>query len=130
MSDSEKLVREARKNKKTVEQNLKKVVEEYRKFAESSKKIKLDGIVGLIYNNVFYPLIEELEGFYYIGGETIYMVLKDNCRVYQGNTDVMEIVIDSDPEIVKLGKPPINPIGCPALIKEIPKGMSKFERRL
>lgn len=117
------------KNKDEIERNLNDIIEKYIDFTKTTKKIKLEGIVGVVYSNIFYPFLEEIDGFYYLGGQNIYIVLKTKCKLYEGRDNVLQ-VIPSKLDI-EYGKPPIIPIGCPpTTLRNFPKGLSDFEKRL
>lgn len=126
---SEKVINRARRNKKDFDEELGKLVEEYKIFANKSPKLKVNGIVGVIYSNIFYPLIDEIDGFYYLGGGNIRMVLKSKCKIYDGNKEVVK-AYPSDHDI-KIGKSPIIPFGCdPTSLRSYPPGLKNFEKKL
>lgn len=126
---SEKVVDRAKRSKKTFDDKLNELVEEYKDFAKDKSKLKVGDIAGVIYSQIFYPLIEEIDGFYYLGGDNIRMVLKTKCKIYQSNNSVLQVFPSQDD--ITFGKSPIIPIGCdPTSLKAFPKGLDKFQKKL
>lgn len=122
-------VKNQRNNKKVLENNLKKVVDSYIEYSSKIKTIKAKDIYGVVYSNVFFPIIDEIDGFYYLGGRNIYIVLKSKCKPYPNNENVLLVEYSSNDEI--LGKSPIIPFGCDKLnIKIVPNSIAKFEKVL
>lgn len=72
----------------------------------------LPEIKSVVYNKIFYPIIYEIDKFYYLGGEHIYFILKTKCHLRNtGKSYYYEAIATEEDEI--MGKSPIVPIACP-----------------
>lgn len=72
----------------------------------------LPEIKSVVYNKIFYPIIYEIDKFYYLGGEHIYFILKTKCHLRStGKSYYYEAIATEEDEI--MGKSPIVPIACP-----------------
>ena len=111
-----------------------KIDEANKAIEEFYKKNKTKGLPEtklVIYEKTGYPIVYEIDKFFYLGGDHLKMVLKSKCILRStGKTNYYEA--EASDQDIEIGKSPIFPVGCKGKHegKIYPKGMSKLELKL
>lgn len=132
MSDSETNVKTEIKKKERLFHNIDLANKKLDSYFEKNKDLlaKIPDIKSVVYNRIFYPIIYEINDFYYLGGNNLYFILKSNCHLRNtGKSYYYEAIATEEDE--NLGKSPIIPVGCPKdKKKHYPKDMASLEIKI
>lgn len=102
--------------------------EEYRSLASGADLNALPAI-AVVYENMYYPIIADIDYFFYLGGSSIRMILKTKCVLKDTGKTMFYEAVASDHDI-EMGKSPIVPIGCPTDKNITSSNVKKLEQSL
>lgn len=114
MSDQETNIKTEIKKKERLFHNIDVANKKLDSYFEKNKDLlsKVPNVKSIVYNRIFYPIVYEINDFYYLGGNNLYFIFKPKCTLKStGKSYYYEATADDEDE--KLGKSPIIPVGCP-----------------
>lgn len=117
MSESEGEVLQGKpdlRKKERFFQNINEANKKYQAYVDKNKDTleKIPEVKSVVYNKIFYPIIYEINNFYYLGGEHVYFILKSKCHLKSTGKSYYYEAIASE-EDIEMGKSPIIPVACP-----------------